>query len=185
MMTFPIMKIINTELFIDRTVTLYIEETRRAVTKEGNQPVGTSWLEERVCLAQKCYLWLKRVGIKDQMSTYLEMSLTGMKWKLTVEFKALWLSFFNISVAKINVVSGFERTNSLPENQSVCLNLWVSISPIIIKSSDGPWPDPTRAYFWSAVNKRLTHLWPGYFWTQPEDIFFWPEGKKNWKFLYF
>jgi len=27
------------------------------------------------------------------------------------------------------VVSGFERTNSLPENQSVCLSLWVSISP--------------------------------------------------------
>jgi len=32
-------------------------------------------------------------------------------------------------------------------------------------------PNPTRAYFWPAVNKRLTCLWPGYFLT-------WPEGKK-------
>jgi len=26
--------------------------------------------------------------------------------------------------------------------------------------------DPTRAYFWPTVNKRLTCLWPGYFLTQ-------------------
>jgi len=29
-------------------------------------------------------------------------------------------------------------------------------------------PDPTRAEFCS---KRLTRLWPGYFLTQPEEIF--------------
>jgi len=34
----------------------------------------------------------------------------------------------------IHVVSGFVRTNSLPDNQSVCLNLWVSIPPVIMKS---------------------------------------------------
>jgi len=39
-------------------------------------------------------------------------------------------------------------------------------------------PDPTRAYFWPAVNKRLPRLWPGYFPTWPEEIFFWPEGNK-------
>jgi len=50
---------------------------------------------------------------------------------------------------------------------------------------DGPWPDatrpdPTRAYFWPAV-KRPTWLWPGYFPTRPEAIFFiWRE--KNEKF---
>jgi len=32
--------------------------------------------------------------------------------------------------------------------------------------------DPTRAYIWPAVKKRPTHLWPGCFLTQPEDIFF-------------
>jgi len=31
-------------------------------------------------------------------------------------------------------VSGFMWTNSLPENQSVCLNLWVSIPPVGMKS---------------------------------------------------
>jgi len=32
-------------------------------------------------------------------------------------------------------------------------------------------PDPTRAYFWLAVNKRLTQLQPGYFPTWPKAIF--------------
>jgi len=36
-------------------------------------------------------------------------------------------------------------------------------------------PDPTRAYFWPAVNKRPTRLQPGYFLTRPE-------GKKIEKF---
>jgi len=33
-------------------------------------------------------------------------------------------------------------------------------------------PDPTRACFWSIVNKKPTCLWPRYFLTRPEDIFF-------------
>jgi len=37
---------------------------------------------------------------------------------------------------------------------------------------------PTRAYFWSAVNKRPTRLQPKYFPTQPEEIFFDTKGKK-------
>jgi len=37
--------------------------------------------------------------------------------------------------------------------------------------------DPTRAYFWPAVNKRPTRLWPGYFLNRPEEIFFDPKGK--------
>jgi len=37
-------------------------------------------------------------------------------------------------------------------------------------------PDPTRAYFWPAVNKRLTPLQPGYFLTQlEENILSWRE----------
>jgi len=35
------------------------------------------------------------------------------------------------------------------------------------------WP-----YFWPTVNERLTRLWPGYFLTQPEEIFFHLKGKK-------
>jgi len=34
----------------------------------------------------------------------------------------------------IHVVSGFEQTNSIPENQSLCLSLWVSIPRIVMKS---------------------------------------------------
>jgi len=51
---------------------------------------------------------------------------------------------------------------------------------VLTQARDGPWPSPTRAYFWPAVNKRLTRLRPGYFPTQSN--FFWPEGKKIEKF---
>jgi len=47
-----------------------------------------------------------------------------------------------------------------------------------IRGRDGPWPDPTRAHFWPAVNKRPTRLWPGYFPTRPVAIFFDPKWKK-------
>jgi len=39
--------------------------------------------------------------------------------------------------------------------------------------------DPTRAYFWPAVNKRPAHPWPRHFLTQRKDIFL----PLNWKFL--
>jgi len=38
-------------------------------------------------------------------------------------------------------------------------------------------PDPTRAYIWPAVNKRLTRLWPGYFLHNPKRFFL---HKKTW-----
>jgi len=41
LMTFPIKKRINNELFIDRMAALYMGETPiRGVTNEGNQPVA-------------------------------------------------------------------------------------------------------------------------------------------------
>jgi len=48
------------------------------------------------------------------------------------------------------------------------------------KTRDGPWPDPTWAYFWPSVYKRPTRLWPRYFLTRPEENFFDSKGK-NWK----
>jgi len=42
--------------------------------------------------------------------------------------------------------------------------------------------DPTWAYFWPAVNKRLTHLWPENFLTWLEEIFL-IGREKNWKIL--
>jgi len=47
-----------------------------------------------------------------------------------------------------------------------------------LDTRDGPWPDPTWGYFWPAVNKRLTSLWPSYFLTQPKEIIFDPDGIK-------
>jgi len=47
---------------------------------------------------------------------------------------------------------------------------------------DGPWPDPTSAYFWPTVNKRPIRLWPGYFLTRPDPRHKnWPNlGQKFW-----
>jgi len=42
-------------------------------------------------------------------------------------------------------------------------------------------PDPTWAYFWPAVNKRPTHLWPGNFLTRPKANF---QGKKLENFVF-
>jgi len=40
--------------------------------------------------------------------------------------------------------------------------------------------DPTWAYLWPAINKRPTCLWPGYFLTQPKEIFLtWREKIKK------
>jgi len=59
--TFPIKKRINTELFIDRTATLYMVETQiREEITEGDEPVDTSLLMEQVYLAQKCSLDIKK-----------------------------------------------------------------------------------------------------------------------------
>jgi len=44
-------------------------------------------------------------------------------------------------------------------------------------------PDPTRAYFWPAANKRLTRLRPGYFPTQHDEIFLTLRGKKLKNFM--
>jgi len=55
---------------------------------------------------------------------------------------------------------------------------FISVKCLWPLNRDGPWPDPTRAYFWPAVNKRPTRLLPEYFPTQPEEIFFDPKGKK-------
>jgi len=82
--------------------------------------------------------------------------------------------------------------NQLPsiEAQTDCLQLFRFCMPnrIMILSScvqirDGSWPNSTRAYLCFAVNKRPTHLWPGYFLTRPDKIFLTPREKL--KYLYF
>jgi len=66
------------------------------------------------------------------------------------------------------------KSNSLKSQFILEVNFFSGWS----KTRDGPWPDPTRAYFWPAVNKRPTRLQHGYLPTQPKAIFFAPKGKK-------
>jgi len=56
--------------------------------------------------------------------------------------------------------------------------LWKVQLSLLLSSRDGHRLDPTRAYFWPAVNKRQSSLQPGYFLTRPKDIFFDTKGKK-------
>jgi len=51
-----------------------------------------------------------------------------------------------------------------------------------VQTRDGPWPDPTQEYFWSAVKKRGQPAFnPGTFWPDIMRFCFDPKGK-NWKF---
>jgi len=62
----------------------------RVVTLEGDQRVGTCQLEKCMYPAKKCFLMiLKGVGMKDQVSIYLEMSLTRMRKKLNIVVEVL------------------------------------------------------------------------------------------------
>jgi len=99
-----------------------------------------------------------------------------------------WLPVYN-SVSHCLKV-GYRGT--LPWHLAGDLRVWVRIlTPLAIldtslsknsqKSRDGPWPDPTRAYFWPAVNKRPTRLRPGYFRPDPKQLFL-TRRERIWKF---
>jgi len=49
-------------------------------------------------------------------------------------------------------------------------NFFVTAKLSINQPRDGPWPNPTQAYFWPTVNKGPTHLWSGYFLNQSDKI---------------
>jgi len=69
--------------------------------------------------------------------------------------------------------------NSYNHSKIYCIGL---IHSHLLEARDGPWTDTTWAYFWPAVNKRPTCLWPGYF--LPEEIFL-IRREKNWKICHF
>jgi len=79
-MTFPTNERISSELLTSRTATLVIVETRIRVViimRVISDLALADW-RSTYTLHRKCYLGLKGVRIKDQVSTYLEMNLTGM-----------------------------------------------------------------------------------------------------------
>jgi len=72
--TFPIKKSVNTELYIDRMAAFCKRETRiRDMTKEGDEADRKS----KYTLRRNVILSLKGVGMKDQVSIYLEMNLVA------------------------------------------------------------------------------------------------------------
>jgi len=76
---YRIKKRITVGLFIDGTAALFRGETKiRNKTNNGDQIFDTLWLEKQIFLVHGCYIKWKGVGIKDQVTTCLEMSLLGM-----------------------------------------------------------------------------------------------------------
>jgi len=71
-MTFPMKKSINTELLIDKTVALYIEDGQIKDGTWGWSTIDTGWS------ADQAYGAIKDVGMKDQGWSCLKMSLTDM-----------------------------------------------------------------------------------------------------------
>jgi len=87
-----------------------------------------------------------------------------------------WGQFSDPSFA---LIIHYQLTSSKCENRLWVAKVIAKLTPEMVLELE-MCPDPTQGYFRAAVNKRLTRLWPGYFLTQLEKIF-WPEGK-NWKF---
>jgi len=72
-------KIQHQTAIIDSMAAFYRGETRlRVVTNEGDQNFGTSWLEEGVYLGRTAFIIKKGRGTKDQVTIYLEMSITEL-----------------------------------------------------------------------------------------------------------
>jgi len=105
-----------------------------------------------------------------------------------------WCNYFVFSIIKSDFLCVWSAQPSILTVVTIILddylktNPWVKdypwpgikLQPPCAQSRDGPWPDPTRAYFWLAVNKRPTQLWSGYFPTCPEAIFL-IQREENWK----
>jgi len=76
-MIFPIKKIINTELFIDRLAAIYIRKTRvRVGAKKEDRPVVLADWRGEYTLRRSVILRSKGVRMRDQVGTCLYMSLT-------------------------------------------------------------------------------------------------------------
>jgi len=81
MVTFPTKKRINTQLFIDRTATLYIGDTQiRVITNEGAQPVALNDWRRKYTLHVKVILVLKGVGIFKTLKLDYFCFPCGKQW---------------------------------------------------------------------------------------------------------
>jgi len=139
------------------------------------------------CLGYRIKIVIPAVYIKQTACTYVPTCvfyeqtaklqnlnrLTEKKFCFTKKCPDGWpnfnfITFFpgsaspQFSSSIINRMTGY-----VPFEIKRSITVWVSSdeSSEVLRSviRDGPWPDPTRAYFWPAVNKRPTRLRPGTF----------------------
>jgi len=117
-----------------------------------------------------------------------------------IEVVTNWLNTINYDNLKI--LQWKSIVDQLLSNKQKVKRFWVSTGPRMSKINEtlSGWfvtnqqttfslilemgPDPIRAYFWPAVNKWMTYLWPGYFLIWPNEIdLIQREKLKNWDFL--
>jgi len=81
--------------------------------------------------------------------------------KITLNKGKKLISFENLTLSKNNCMHNWENSHHISFQQSIfCLFLHT------VRTEMAPDLTGLELYFWAAVNKRLTHLWPGYFLTQ-------------------
>jgi len=103
---------INTELLIGRNGSpLFRRESDQSWDQWWCSTSGTSWLEDQVYLALKCFFEIKKV--RDQAWTCFEMSLTGMSL-MRNKIKELAL---NSLYATLNNMKSYCTRISLSNNQ--------------------------------------------------------------------
>jgi len=124
------------------------------------------------------YINLRTVSYAQIELEYLFFYHNEMiEWKIKYSFS---LPLFSILTKRQSIFYSFQQTarswsfsvwqpstffaGEFQLSESISL---VNISLFLTQSVEMG-PDPTRAYFWPAVNKRPTCLWPGYFPTRPE-----------------
>jgi len=110
----------------------------------------------------------------------LILKLSDIRWPWSGKsiFSSCWNVKSGINLIKIKMKSS--KWDVKNNEDGMDENEWIGYNQRVF-GGNGPWPNPTQAFSWPAVNKRL--ICPCAFWPSPD--FFWPEGKKliNSRFL--
>jgi len=105
----------------------------------------------------------------------------NMRWSKLLK-KACFISLCHwiLTQTILKKLYAYRRENRIFLQDVALLGLRMADRPTTMTLVLEMGPDPTWAYFWPAVNKRPTSLWPKYFLTRHKEIFFDRKGK-NWK----
>jgi len=112
--------------------------------------------------------------IKTWKNTSHHLSSFNATWKSVLANLYLWLMFcyLPLPLELLLATQKYKWASWISIPRQIEIN--VSEKPAEPEEicRDGPWPDPTRAYFWPAVNKRPTRV----LFDPTQSNFFWPEG---------